>query len=103
MSSEDIAFVVAPAGLGVVIGAIFVNRVNVRIGETRLATLALVGDRAQLPAVGRGGVLDMAVQYAKELRTSSVRINVVDPGFTDTDMTVGMGNATRPASQGAVA
>ena len=26
------------------------------------ATVALVGDRAQLPAVGRGGVLDMAVQ-----------------------------------------
>jgi energy-coupling factor transporter ATP-binding protein EcfA2 len=26
------------------------------------ATLALVGDRAQLPAVGRGGVLDMAAQ-----------------------------------------
>ena len=24
------------------------------------ATLALVGDRAQLPAVGRGGVLDIA-------------------------------------------
>ncbi|ECH9476797.1 TrwC relaxase, partial [Salmonella enterica subsp. enterica] len=26
------------------------------------ATVALVGDRAQLPAVGRGGVLDMAIQ-----------------------------------------
>jgi ATP-dependent exoDNAse (exonuclease V) alpha subunit len=26
------------------------------------ATVALVGDRAQLPAVGRGGVLDMATQ-----------------------------------------
>ncbi|SER98358.1 AAA domain-containing protein [Propionibacterium cyclohexanicum] len=26
------------------------------------ATVALVGDRAQLPAVGRGGVLDMAAQ-----------------------------------------
>ena len=26
------------------------------------ATLALIGDRAQLPAVGRGGVLDMALQ-----------------------------------------
>ncbi len=28
----------------------------------RGATLALIGDRAQLPAVGRGGVLDMAAQ-----------------------------------------
>lgn len=45
----------------------------------------------------------ITVQYAKELRDSSVRINAVDPGFTDTDMTAAMGNATRSAAQGAVA
>ncbi|WP_167350496.1 MobF family relaxase [Microbacterium arborescens] len=33
----------------------------VQIAEESGAALALVGDRAQLPAVGRGGVLDMAV------------------------------------------
>ncbi|MGZ0095964.1 MobF family relaxase, partial [Microbacterium arborescens] len=33
----------------------------VQIAEENGASLALVGDRAQLPAVGRGGVLDMAV------------------------------------------
>lgn len=33
----------------------------VRIAEENGAALAFVGDRAQLPAVGRGGVLDMAV------------------------------------------
>ncbi len=42
------------------------------------ATLALVGDRAQLPAVGRGGVLDMA---------ADLRVRTVDMGqvhrFTD--------------------
>ena len=42
------------------------------------------------------------VQYAKELRTSTVRINAVDPGFTDTDMTAAMGLATRPPAAGAV-
>jgi len=31
------------------------------VADERRASLALVGDRAQLPAVGRGGVLDMAV------------------------------------------
>ncbi|OWP20302.1 hypothetical protein CBF90_02120 [Microbacterium sp. AISO3] len=34
----------------------------VEIAEENGALLALVGDRAQLPAVGRGGVLDMAVE-----------------------------------------
>lgn len=45
----------------------------------------------------------LTVQYAKELRETTVRINAVDPGFTDTDMTSGMGNATRSPAQGAVA
>ena len=40
------------------------------------ATVALVGDRAQLPAVGRGGVLDMAAQitwpYLRHDRTAPV-------------------------------
>lgn len=47
------------------------------------ATLALVGDRAQLPAVGRGGVLDMAA----DLRGRTVDMGQVhrftDPGYAD--------------------
>lgn len=47
------------------------------------ATLALVGDRAQLPAVGRGGVLDMAAT----LRSRSIDMTVVhrftDPAYAD--------------------
>ena len=42
------------------------------------AILALVGDRAQLPAVGRGGVLDMAAQ----IRGRTVNMNEVHR-FTD--------------------
>lgn len=42
------------------------------------ATLALVGDRAQLPAVGRGGVLDMAVA----IRGRTIDMNEVHR-FTD--------------------
>lgn len=47
------------------------------------ATLALVGDRAQLPAVGRGGVLDMAAT----MRGRSIDMTVVhrftDPTYAD--------------------
>ena len=43
------------------------------VASEAAATVALVGDRAQLPAVGRGGVLDMAA-----LLTSGSGITVVD-------------------------
>jgi len=50
------------------------------------ATLALVGDRAQLPAVGRGGVLDMAAQ----IRGRTIDMNEVhrfaDPAYADVTM-----------------
>ncbi|MEU0312122.1 MobF family relaxase [Nocardioides sp. NPDC006273] len=36
----------------------------VKIADATRARLALVGDRHQLPAVGRGGVLDLACHYA---------------------------------------
>src|SRR5674476_1261130 len=35
-----------------------------RIADQSGARVALVGDRHQLPAVGRGGVLDLAVRWA---------------------------------------
>lgn len=50
------------------------------------ATLALVGDRAQLPAVGRGGVLDIAAQ----IRGRTIDMNEVhrftDPAYADLTM-----------------
>lgn len=50
------------------------------------ATLALVGDRAQLPAIGRGGVLDMAAQ----IRGRTIDMNEVHrftyPAYADLTM-----------------
>ena len=49
------------------------------------ARVMLVGDRHQLPAVGRGGVLDLAVRYAPdELRRSSRAYAAsADPAYAD--------------------
>jgi hypothetical protein len=41
-------------------------RALLQIADEAGARLVLVGDRHQLPAVGRGGVLDLAVRYAPE-------------------------------------
>lgn len=41
-------------------------RALLTIADESNARIALIGDRYQLPAVGRGGVLDMAVQWAPE-------------------------------------
>ena len=39
-------------------------RALLRLADESAATVMLVGDRHQLPAVGRGGVLDLAARYA---------------------------------------
>ncbi|GAA3533315.1 hypothetical protein AFL01nite_18550 [Aeromicrobium flavum] len=41
-------------------------RALLRLADECRATVLLVGDRHQLPAVGRGGVLDLAVRYAPD-------------------------------------
>lgn len=47
------------------------------------ATIALVGDRAQLPAVGRGGVLDMAAQiWGRTFDMAEVH-RFTDPDYAD--------------------
>ena len=45
------------------------------------ATVALVGDRAQLPAVGRGGVLDMAAQIRGRTYDMSELHRFTDPEY----------------------
>lgn len=43
LESEDVAYVVAPAGFGVVAGALLVNRVTRRVPPARLVDLGLIG------------------------------------------------------------
>ncbi|MDQ4489813.1 MobF family relaxase [Sinomonas sp. ASV486] len=47
------------------------------------ASVALVGDRAQLPAVGRGGVLDMAAQIRGRVWQMTSVHRFTDPAYTD--------------------
>lgn len=48
LSKEDIGFIVAPAGLGVVVGALFVNKVTRKIPAPRLVDYGLIGAAASL-------------------------------------------------------
>ena len=59
------------------------------------ATLALVGDRAQLPAVGRGGVLDMAAQLSNRTFDITTVHRFTDPEYAD--LTVRMRAGENPA------
>ena len=59
------------------------------------ATLALVGDRAQLPAVGRGGVLDMAAQLAGRTYEITTVHRFTNPEYAD--LTVKMRAGENPA------
>ena len=59
------------------------------------ATLALVGDRAQLPAVGRGGVLDIAAQLVGRTFDLTTVHRFTDPEYAD--LTVRMRAGENPA------
>ncbi|WP_448070751.1 MobF family relaxase [Georgenia yuyongxinii] len=65
------------------------------IADEAGATLALVGDRAQLPAVGRGGVLDMAAQLAGATYDMATVHRFTDPEYAD--LTVRMRAGKNPA------
>ncbi|MHB1173358.1 MAG: MobF family relaxase [Lacisediminihabitans sp.] len=66
-----------------------------RIADEAGATLALLGDRAQLPAVGRGGVLDMAAQLAGRTYEMTTVHRFTDPEYAD--LTVRMRAGENPA------
>lgn len=59
------------------------------------ATLALVGDRAQLPAVGRGGVLDIAAHVAGRVYDMTTVHRFTDPEYAA--LTVQMRRGEHPA------
>lgn len=59
------------------------------------ATIALVGDRAQLPAVGRGGVLDLAVQLSARTYDMTGVHRFSDPKYAG--LTVQLRSGEHPA------
>jgi len=67
----------------------------IRIADEAGASLALVGDRAQLPAVGRGGVLDIAAQVARHTFDMTTVHRFTDPEYAD--LTVQMRRGANPA------
>jgi hypothetical protein len=60
------------------------------------ATVALVGDRAQLAAIGRGGVLDMAVQLLPRVHRMTAVHRFSDPAYAE--LTMQMRRGTHPES-----
>lgn len=65
------------------------------VADQHGATLALVGDRAQLPAIGRGGVLDMAAQLAPHVYDMTTVHRFADPEYAA--LTVQMRRGEHPA------
>ena len=58
------------------------------------ARVALVGDRHQLPAVGRGGVLDLAARYASEQSLTLQGVHrFADPAYADLSLRMRLGEA----------
>lgn len=54
-----------------------------RLADEAGASVALVGDRAQLPAVGRGGVLDIAAQVCPRTLDMATVHRFTDPEYAD--------------------
>ena len=65
------------------------------VADEHGATLALVGDRAQLAAVGRGGVLDIAAQLTSRVLDMTGVHRFTDPAHAD--LTVRMRRSENPA------
>ncbi len=59
-------------------------RALLHVADETGAKLMLVGDRHQLPAVGRGGVLDLAIRYAPDRVTQLDRVRrFTDPAYAE--------------------
>ena len=60
-------------------------RAILTLADETQARVALVGDRHQLPAVGRGGVLDLAARWARPETVVSLDVvhRFADPQYAD--------------------
>jgi thymidine kinase len=65
------------------------------VADEHGATVALVGDRSQLAAVGRGGVLDIAAQLSRRAFDMTTVHRFADPEYAE--LTVRMRSGERPA------
>ncbi|MBK5249746.1 MAG: AAA family ATPase, partial [Actinomycetales bacterium] len=65
------------------------------VADEHGATLALVGDRAQLAAVGRGGVLEMAAEFSSRVFDMTTVHRFGDPEYAD--LSVRLRAAEHPA------
>ncbi|MET4637707.1 MobF family relaxase [Mycetocola sp. 2940] len=66
------------------------------IADEHRATLALVGDRAQLAAIGRGGVLDIAAQLLPRVHAMTTVHRFADPAYAA--LTVQLRRGEHPTS-----
>lgn len=68
-------------------------RALLRLADETQALMMLVGDRHQLPAVGRGGVLDLAIRYAPDRvqQLDGVR-RFVDPEYAQLSLQMRAGS-----------
>ncbi len=62
-----------------------------RLADEAGASLALVGDRAQLPAVGRGGLLDIAAQVCPRTLDMATVHRFTDPQYADLSLRIRRG------------
>nr|WP_218868669.1 MobF family relaxase [Pseudoclavibacter chungangensis] len=67
-----------------------------RVADEAGATVALVGDRAQLPAVGRGGVLDIATKLTPAVVDMTSLHRFTDPAYAA--LTLELRHARNPAA-----
>lgn len=67
-----------------------------RVADEAGASIALVGDRAQLPAVGRGGVLDIAAALVPQVFDMTGVHRFTDPDYAD--LTIRLREGANPAS-----
>lgn len=66
----------------------------VQVADATGARLALIGDRHQLPAVGRGGVLDLACRYAAEHHVDLDRVRrFADPDYAELSLEMRAGKS----------
>lgn len=81
--------------------------VNVSSGLGSLGLATTTGTKYQdKPLLGynvaKAAVNSMTVQFANELRETAIKVNAVDPGYTNTDMTLRSGSRTAEAAAAVV-